>query len=562
MHDLKKVFDERQIYISLHCFDANDLSIGWLVQYIIDNQDIFSDMCLNYPLCELNNLSDYYLYLLYVKLASLRVILPHLTHDDHKRIVEQLVSSVESELSKIADGQIVKFINCHFRDIFENDSHDHVFHEMQEITAEYVGKYSCGGIDISVLQLLCENNGYLIIDKFELFEKAFEKNALLFEKLFPSGHLSEIDNYRYSETLAIWAYLFNKTKSNLKHLITDRTSVLAEEILSLAENASVDNAVQTEATVNEFIAFLRIIKSPKANGFDSVEKSLHEKVKQAVEKNGQQMSYELPIGEIMEKWKATESWELKLLLLTHDIVTVNNTAVLKSRLSVETGKKHLWDYVNGNRRTDEFFTMSHQNMLDIRKLINAGMIYYLMQDSTLFNDYCGTLASAVAFLEEKLCATGENLQNDIEFLLCMINLLAGNKGVHEKVVQAICYSSSMYICAFIEKLLRTLYRFLTRNDFYVPLEKATLGSLLNPENRYLEKVFGKNHLKNLSYFLIQTGPEKIGENYRNKLAHWSDISSSDMKPLLVDELLWLLTDVVNTMITYFDGDAYLEEGMA
>ncbi len=46
------------------------------------------------------------------------------------------------------------------------------------------------------------------------------------------------------------------------------------------------------------------------------------------------------------------------------------------------------------------------------------------------------------------------------------------------------------------------------------------------------------------------------------MAHWSDISSSDMKPLLVDELLWLLTDVVNTMITYFDGDAYLEEGMA
>ena len=562
MHDLKKIFDERQMYISLHCFDADDLSMGWLVQYIIENQDIFSNLCSKYPLCELNDISDYYLYLLYVKLSTLRNILPHLIHDDHKTIIEGLIVSVESELLKITEGQIIKFINQHYREIYDNSINDHVLHEMQEITAEYIGKYSCSGVDVSVLQLLCEKHGFLVIDQFDSFEKAIEKNTVLFEMLYPSGHLSEIDNYRYSKTLDIWAHLFNKSKSNLKKLISDRVLVLNEEVHSLAEKASADNAVQMEATVQEFVAFLRAINSPKANEFDSVEKDLHEIAIQAVEKNGQQMSYELPIGEIMEKWKATKSWELRLLLLTHDIITVNNTTVFKSRLSVETGKKHLWDYVRGNKKTEDYFTMSHQSMLEIQKLINAGMVYYLMQDSTLFNEYCSTLASAVSFLEEKMCASGENLQKDVEFLLCMMNLLAENKGGNEKVVQIICYGSSMYICTFIEKILRIMYKFLTKDDFYVPLEKATLGNLLNSKNKYMEKVLGKNHLKNLSYYLIQIGPDRIGQNYRNKLAHWSNMSPDDMKPLFVDELLWLLTDVINTMITYFDGNAYLEESKA
>ena len=81
MHVLKKQFEERHIHISLHCYDENNLSTAATAQYVIDNQDIFADFEARYPLNQIENLGDYYLYLLYLKLASLHCILPNLNND-------------------------------------------------------------------------------------------------------------------------------------------------------------------------------------------------------------------------------------------------------------------------------------------------------------------------------------------------------------------------------------------------------------------------------------------------------------------------------------------------
>ena len=90
---------------------------------------------------------------------------------------------------------------------------------------------------------------------------------------------------------------------------------------------------------------------------------------------------------------------------------------------------------------------------------------------------------------------------------------------------------------------------------------STLGELLNHANSYMVDLFGCNHIKNLSYFLLHSkdSQQEIGYNYRNMLAHWSDTDADVMTPQLVWQILWLFTDILNTTFVYAMQKQYKEE---
>mgnify|MGYP003470544743 CR=1 FL=1 len=57
----------------------------------------------------------------------------------------------------------------------------------------------------------------------------------------------------------------------------------------------------------------------------------------------------------------------------------------------------------------------------------------------------------------------------------------------------------------------------------------------------------------LAYFLIRIPETNIGKNYRNRLAHWADgMTPEDMDPALTSGLLWIFTDVLNSVFLYFE----------
>ena len=68
-------------------------------------------------------------------------------------------------------------------------------------------------------------------------------------------------------------------------------------------------------------------------------------------------------------------------------------------------------------------------------------------------------------------------------------------------------------------------------------------------------LLGKAHLLSLGYFLIKTSETKIGLNCRNDLAHWSPrMKLEQMNPYSTSELLWLFTDVLNTVFLYIEKE--------
>ena len=71
--------------------------------------------------------------------------------------------------------------------------------------------------------------------------------------------------------------------------------------------------------------------------------------------------------------------------------------------------------------------------------------------------------------------------------------------------------------------------------------------LLRPRNNQ----FGEYQLKHLRYYFCTEGDKKIGFNYRNALAHWSGLQAVDITPFLVAKLMYLFTNVVNSVVIHF-----------
>ena len=547
MDSLQDLFQSKNIIISLRNYGLQDLGTGWEVKSIVDNPDVFDGLYSRYTLTELSSLDDYYLYLLSRKLVGMREVIPALLQDSHKDIISKLSDDAEKALSTVGNGDVVKYINGNIQDIFEKEK---TSHDVRFATLDLVAKYSTG-ISRDTFAFLCSDYGYLLIDRFDQFEKTFEQNPDLFESIYPTGRLDEINSFRVEKTLDIWCHLLSKGKSSLKEPVEKRVAVLAEDIKTLSETATIDNIMQVEGTIRKFHSFLQRIQSPLANEFAEYAKAAADLLSKNILERGQSFQYEIPVEEIIKDWQKRENWVVRLLYITHDYKNIERNPVWVSRLSKEPESKHsLFDLVSTNVPTDDFFTMSHQQMLSIMASVGTGTMIGILRNQDTLIDYMNLVASAVQLIAEQLNVEGERLQQDIGMLSALVQLVTNNLEISNDATRGMCYGASMYACALSEKFLRILYLHLAKDERYIPINKATIGELLVGSNTYMVNVFGESHIKNLSFFLQRTPPANVGQNIRNSLAHWANVSTETMTPFFVAKMLWIFTDILNTVFWY------------
>ena len=547
MDSIQEIFQRKKILISLRNLNPQELGVGWEVKSIVENPDVFDNLYSRYPLTGLASLDDYYLYLLSLKLVDMREIIPVLLHDAHKDIISKLSDEAEKALSNIGNGEVIKFINENVQNIFDKDK---TSHDVRFVTLNLIKKYRTG-ISRDTFAFLCRDYGYLLIDQFEQFEKAFEQNPDLFESIYPTGHLAEINSFRIEKTLDIWYHILNNGKSSLKEIVEKRIAVLAEDIKALSETATIDNIIQVEGTIRKFHLFLQRIRSPLANEFAEYAKAAEDLLSKNILERGQSFSYEIPVEEIIKEWREIEIWEARLLYITHDCETTNSYPEWISRLSKNTESKCvLMDLASTNIPTDDFFTMSHQQTLSNLEGVGTLTMVGIIRNQDTLRDYLILVASAISFIVKQLNAEGEQFQQDVGMLSALIQLVANNLEISNDATHGMCYGASVYTCALSEKILRILYMHLAKDEQYIPINKATLGELLVVSNSYLVEIFGEDHVKNLSFFLQRTAPSNVGQNIRNNLAHWASFSKEEMIPLLVAKTLWIFTDILNTVFWY------------
>ncbi|MCQ2086016.1 MAG: hypothetical protein MJY54_01105 [archaeon] len=106
----------------------------------------------------------------------------------------------------------------------------------------------------------------------------------------------------------------------------------------------------------------------------------------------------------------------------------------------------------------------------------------------------------------------------------------------------------MNILTMTEKLLRVI----------VDGDNSEKPSDLKLQKLFEEagKVLGGNLLKNLSFFVSHMDNSenrcKFGCDYRNKLAHWTDIHIDNVNNVLVGELLFVFESVFNSVLLKYE----------
>ena len=136
-------------------------------------------------------------------------------------------------------------------------------------------------------------------------------------------------------------------------------------------------------------------------------------------------------------------------------------------------------------------------------------------------------------------------------LFNVFNIITKEKQ-HEKqlILQLLCYSLITYTCTFIEKLLREIYIVECKDELYIDPNSLTLGDLLSEQNKKMHEILGYDQVRCLRYFL-HVDKNEVGENLRNRFAHFSDITPKDFQPKTALKIIWLLLGIMNSLEIHY-----------
>ena len=550
---LQSIFEalqEKGIRIPFKYFGPNDYASSWEIKAIIENKAWIHELITSTGLQDIVSLTDYLNYLYFRKLSAFKELIPHLVDDANKQIIGLISDSASLKLTEIKNGEIIRFINQSYEEAFSEKYRKFSLHE---VTFELIISFQ-NGISHEVFKFLAKNYNYWLLDEYEHLQNRFESNPQLFDHVFREKNLQEIQALGFDRVFPVFVAIWNRGNESLKSIVAPIIESIINDTKSYIEKDALSNSRDiaiAEHTVRQVYEFLQKIKHPKANQFREYHRRIEKELVSDLEKNGQVFTFRIPAGKIIEYIKEQSNWQIRMLSLTHSVKKENNSIEYISRLDHPSkGKQGIIDFVSSNTPSDEYFTHSHQNYLGSIMAIGSATISAMWHDKELFPECIHWYSAVLSYINDQIGGT-EDFDEDLEILYSMLQIVIMSDESGKEMLKPLCYGAAMFICASIEKLLRAVYIYLFKDQKFIPLTSATLGSMLAFNRPEMVDIWGEDHLKSLSYFLGTVGDKKVGLNIRNQLAHWTKMEKRRLNSMLVAELFYLYTDVINTLFWHF-----------
>lgn len=543
MESFRSVFKTEKTGLKLSTSSAtNVFSAVSDMEAVSEHRPFFESLYSKYPLECIDGMDAYFYFLLTRKICVLGHFIRYLAPDKADLLSRVLKDARPLHESRIHDA--IEFTNGHASEIFASSKQDEF--GLRHAAADFITFFQ-KKIQLRVFECLCKGSPGIAIDYFDRLQKVFDRNPTLFSLLFPSGHLEDIKSLGLERVLGIWGNKYSNQQ--YRQRIDSLLDVFCQDVGALPIDKH-EGILETAEVLKTVYPFLVKMKRPEANG-------LSEKVKKAMDlaweciqdsESCHRVRIKTPAFPV-EKWKAEKNGSAKLLSLTHRQDPAGSRKY-ESLLSM----KPEFSLVDVQFPAGEFLTTFQQNRLLFWAFAETLKFHAILFDDDAFDAYSELVRSEVKFIEEQLDQTENGLEKDAAFLLGMLDDVRGTSHSSAGQNEESCYGSSMFICSFIEKLLRVVYARMAPDEQYIS-DAVTLGDLLNKDNKSMVSLLGKEHLLSIGYFLIKTPQTNIGCNCRNALAHWfPEINPAMMNSSLVSTLLWLFTDVVNSVFLYFEAE--------
>lgn len=544
--------------VTLKYYGDKDFTTGWDIKRLLENADKILNYYKSKEINGIDSFDEYIDFLFLRKMILLQDSVGEIMSDDNKALALKVIDDLLKIEKKYDNADVIRFINDQYKEIFD---HHEKYYDLHDVTLELCAKYQTG-IEDDAFLFLAQERPYLLIYHYGDFQKRIEKSSKIVVSLFNS--IVKDKNYRHNlqPVLGILQSIFIHKPSLFENL-SDSVETIINLGVSIANQSTKENIIYYERQFNAIYEFLKNIRNVRANKFAEYKIKIDELLKQYIIESGSTFSYEFPTDKIKQMLENDIPWDIKLIYITHS--KSKNGSTIISNLSNPPQNKHpIIDLVSTNRPTNDYFTLSHQNALDITLTVGGFTIFLMLSDKKLFDESLACLSGIVDFICEASRCTSCDIDQDFRLLVQMLNnvfysTIQGD--TDNQVMQSLCYGTAMFICSFTEKLLRSIYISLKRNELYIPVNKATLGELFSSENDLFKAIFGEYQLKHLNYFFCtEKGKENLGYNFRNRLAHWNDISNASLTRKLVSNLFYLLLAIINSLYLYFSINASVLTG--
>ena len=302
--------------------------------------------------------------------------------------------------------------------------------------------------------------------------------------------------------------------------------------------------METEPVIKAVSLFLLQIDSRHKEKFLDLARIADETLFQFLTAPLSSNKFEIPAGDAeLKEWTYINPSARKLIDLTHQLVSDGTGISYESFLEKSPAEQNS-DSVNNvfsEQREYFLFRLGEVNGVNFLRILN---------NSTTFDDYRKKVLLEINIISGQMCLADYSLKDDVSLMFCALRMMVDNMdNPNYEQSEVICYGASMFICALTEKLLRLFYQYIEKMNRDV----LTLSKLLNENNSIGGVSFSKKHKVGLKYFLLKIFGRKAGRNFRNILAHWdTEMSPGFMTPFFTSRLLWLFTDVLNSVYLYFE----------
>lgn len=538
--------NDKGIEFSLAYFGLNDITTNYDVKCVLQNTDFIKEYYKEKFSGKVETLDQYIDYLVLRKINRMEELMDYLKLKEDKD--NMLVTFKYLKSIKTENGSIIKYINGNIKNIMKESIK---YSSIVEATMELIMKY-CNGISEEVFIYLAKEHYHLLFYNYDKLQKAIESKVSILSILLSDINIKNVlYNRDLKRVLEIIQSLKERKYNKYKKVIDDSIEAIIKLGEEINKNITMETALQYSDIMMDIFNFLAQLKHIKATEFERYCLKINKLEEDHVRLHGQEFQYEIPIQPIIKFLKSDTEWLWKTLYLTHSLDEKSKRII--SRLDLdEERRSSILNMISTNIKTNDFFTRTHQKYLYHQLNVGTVMVLTIFGEKDLLSECCEWYDAILKYICEKIDYVDSDLYNDFGLLYQMIyNLFYTQESIEKEIESALSYGPCMFICSLVEKLLRVIYKYEKQKDEYITIDRYTLGELLSEQNDVITRVLGSVQVKHLRYFFLTDPDGKVGQDYRNRLAHWRDFAPYDLNKKFFCKLFFLFMNIVNSIFVFY-----------
>lgn len=432
MTQIEKIRKKSGGYISYKFYGIEDLSAGFDVKFIIDNHDFLKDIFATIPTkTTIDSLDEFRLFFLAKKIGDMEEIIPYINTDENKTIVKDLALTCRKYCEGIGQGAVAKYINKSYKYIFNKNKLDHA---LVDVALEFIYEHN-NGIKKPVWIFLANEYWYRLLNEYAKIKKVILRNdygCAMLDIMIKIENPTNLIEFHLNDVFnALSDIMLNCKDNKLRQVAEQKTNC----IYDIIDNLNKDDITERDLFVKdgiyrELLNYLRKIKDKRANEFSKKTEELSNELNEWLKTNGKTVSYEIPVGEIVNMWRKDEHWESRLLSLTHSFHKSDNGNNVRvfSRLEECEKLDSILDFCRVNMPTDEYFVYSRQLALQMQSNVDGGTIFAILLNNDDAKEYYKLIASAIYHIQDIAKSNRKKaLSIDTDMLISNIETIRKNK---------------------------------------------------------------------------------------------------------------------------------------